>query len=101
MKCSPPLLLGILSFLVVSPVVLGAKPAKDQKTTSTYGCARFDVNGNGVLEAEEKEALIRAFESGDTALKVLDVNNDGKLEESELAAIKLAAPQKGGKKKKK
>jgi hypothetical protein len=30
----------------------------------------------------------------------LDVNNDGKLDEAELAAIKLPTPQKGGKKKK-
>jgi hypothetical protein len=76
-----------------------AKPEKDKKTTSTYGCARFDVDSNGVLDEKEKAALLEAFAGGDTALKALDVNNDGKLDESELAAIKLDSPKKKGKKK--
>jgi hypothetical protein len=100
MNSLPPSTLIPLLALLLLPGSLEAKPPKNQKTTATYGCARFDVNENGVLEADEKEALIRAFQSGDTALKPLDVNNDGKLDEAELAAIKLPTPQKGGKKKK-
>jgi hypothetical protein len=51
------------------------------------------------LDEKEKAALLEAFAGGDTALKALDVNNDGKLDESELAAIKLDSPKKKGKKK--
>jgi hypothetical protein len=76
-----------------------AKPKREVKSAGTYGCARFDVNENGILEEDEKAALIKAFEGGDTALRLLDINNDGKLGESELAAIKLSTPKKEKKRK--
>ena len=76
-----------------------AKPKREVKSTGTYGCARFDVNENGILEEDEKAALIKAFEAGDTALRLLDTNNDGKLGESELAAIKLSSSKKEKKRK--
>lgn len=78
-----------------------AKGKKDQQaSTGTYGVARFDVNENGMFEPSEIEALRKAFEEGDTALKALDTNNDGKLDDAEIAAIKPPAA-KGKKKKKK
>ena len=78
-----------------------AKGKKNPSSSGTYGCAKFDVNENGVLDPEEREALLKAFAEGDTALKALDVNNDGRLDDNELAAIKLPAPAKEKKKKKK
>jgi hypothetical protein len=75
-----------------------AKPKREEGSTGTYGCARFDVNQNGILDEDEKAALLKAFEGGDPALKLLDTNNNGKLDESELGAIKLPAPKKGKKK---
>lgn len=78
--------------------VAEAKPAKATGTKATYGCSRFDLDENGILDEKEKAALREAFESGDTALKLLDTNNNGKLDESEIAAIKLDSKKKKGKK---
>jgi hypothetical protein len=79
-----------------------AKGKKDKQTsTGTYGVARFDVNENGAFEPSEFEALRKAFQEGDTALKALDTNNDGKLDDSEMAAIKPPAAKDQKKKKKK
>ncbi len=91
-------LLTLLALVASGPVSL-AKGKKDKTSTGTFGCAKFDVNENGVLDPEEKKALLEAFAQGDTALKALDVNNDGRLDDSEIAAIKLPAPEKKKKKK--
>jgi hypothetical protein len=93
----------ILPLLVIAAVsvcssTVHAKGKKDQTTTGTYGCAKFDVNENGILDPDEIEALRKAFAEGDTALKPLDVNNDGKLDDAEIAAIKLPQPAKKKKK---
>jgi hypothetical protein len=89
---------GILfSFCCISH----AKPSKDGKSKSTYGCARFDVDQNGVLDEKEKAALLAAFNSGDVVLKTLDTNNNGKLDEAEIAAIRLDSPKKDNEKKRK
>ena len=69
-----------------------AKPKGEERPTFTYGCAKFDVNQNGILDPEEIAELRKAFDAGDTALKPLDVNNDGKLDDKEIAAIKLPKP---------
>lgn len=96
----------ILTLLVVSTLFtltgpVHAKGKKDDQTaTGTYGCAKFDANQNGILDPDEIEALRKAFLEGDTALKPLDVNNDGKLDDAEIAAIKLPQPAKEKKKKK-
>jgi len=79
-----------------------AKGKKDQQaSTGTYGVARFDVNENGMFEPSEIEALRKAFAEGDTALKALDTNNDGKLDDAEIAAIKPPAAKDQKKRKKK
>lgn len=92
-------LLGIC-VLAGSSASVFAKPPKDQKTAGTYGCARFDTNQDGILSEQEKAALIQAFEAGDVALQTLDINNNRKLDESEIAAIKLPTTAKKEKKKK-
>lgn len=89
----------LVTFLGLSSISASAKKKEDSTTTATYGCARFDVNENGVLDPTEIEALRKAFSEGDTALKPLDINNDGKLDDSEVALIKL--PKQGKDKKKK
>lgn len=82
----------LLSLLLLS-LALGSSCAfgkgKDERSTGTYGVARFDVNENGILDPDEIAALRKAFAEGDTALKPLDTNNDGKLDDAEIAAIKL------------
>ncbi len=91
-----------LATLCLSSISSHAKGKKDDRTAgTTYGCAKFDANENGVLDPDEITELRKAFEAGDTALKPLDVNNDGKLDDSEIAAIKLPQPAREKKKKKK
>ncbi len=58
---------------------------------------RFDLNKDHTLDAAEKEALVATFKAGDTDLKVLDTNADGKLDENEIAAIPHGKRAKGGK----
>ena len=91
----------VLSFLLGTTPIAFAKGKKDQRTSGTYGVAKFDVNENGVLDPDEIAALREAFAAGDTALQPLDVNNDGKLDDAEIAAIKLPPAEKKKKKKKK
>jgi len=59
--------------------------------------ARYDTNGNGVLDDSEKEAIKKAFAT-DPDLKKFDTNGDGKLDDTELAAIQPQAPAKKKKK---
>jgi hypothetical protein len=92
-------LLTILAVLLSSEASQ-AKGKKEERSSGTYGCAKFDVNQNGTLEPEERKALLDAFTEGDTALKALDINNDGRLDDGEIAAIKLPAPPKEKKRKK-
>ncbi len=96
-----PLTLFTLVAILFTGHTAEAKGKKDQKSSGTYGCAKFDANENGILDPEERDALLKAFERGETALKALDVNNDGRLDESELAKIVLPAPSKEKKNKKK
>lgn len=100
MKTLPSIIL--LAAVIASPVCVEAKEKKKAPQTSsgTYGCAKFDVNQNGIFEDSEKAEIKKAFDAGETALKALDTNNDGKLDEAELAVVKAPAPPAKEKKKK-
>jgi hypothetical protein len=99
--------------LAVAVFILAAAPAalakgKKDKTPQTVQSevfAKYDKNYNGVLDADEKDALRKDFDADKTGpLKVWDTNKDGKLSDDEIAAIpstKTAdAPAKKGKKNK-
>jgi hypothetical protein len=88
--------------ILISPNAIHAKDKKKAPETSsgTYGCAKFDVNQNGIFEDTEKAEIKKAFDAGETALKALDTNNDGKLDDAELAVVKAPTPPVKGKKKK-
>lgn len=93
-------LLSLLIICWLCPDAAHAKGKKVQRSSGTYGCARFDINENGVFEPEELEAIRKAFNEGDTALKPIDLNNDGKLDDSELALVQAPkSPKKKAKKK--
>ena len=79
---------------LASSAMAADKAAKAEKRQGAF--AKYDKNGNGTLDADEKEAVKSAFGS-DKALKKLDTNGDGKLDDSEISAMK--APKKAGKKK--
>ena len=67
-----------------------ARQAGKQGAQAANLLARFDRNGNGVLDADEKDAVRQLF----VALKAYDTNNDGKLDDSELAKFQVAKRQK-------
>ena len=54
----------------------------------------------GVSRTAGEAEIKKAFDAGETALKALDTNNDGKLDEAELAVVKAPAPPAKEKKKK-
>ncbi len=58
---------------------------------------KYDTDKNGSIDGSEMDALRKAFDADKTGpLKKLDVNNNGTLEDSEIAAIK-GHHGKGGK----
>jgi Ca2+-binding EF-hand superfamily protein len=52
--------------------------------------AKYDKNHNGIIDADEKEAVRKDYAANpDGALKKFDKNRDGKLDDEDLAAIQL------------
>jgi hypothetical protein len=91
----------ILTFLIGAPLTFAKKKDGSETTTgTTYGMERFDLNQNGILEDDEIAAIKKAFAEGDVAAKMLDTNKNGILDDSEIAAIKLPPPPKKKKKNK-
>ena len=84
-----PLLFALLVLGVSTPVFAGKKtkglPPTPVASASTV-MAKYDKNGNGILDDTEKEA-IRSALGRDPDLKRFDKNEDGKLDDAELAAI--------------
>ena len=80
----------VTSLLAIAvPSSHAAKPAKatkkDQKANAAV-IAKYDKNGNGFIDADEVEAIQKAFKT-DPDLKRFDKNGDGKLDETEVSAI--------------
>jgi hypothetical protein len=74
----------------------GKKKHSDQTLNARMILKKYGTNGV-IHPGAESDALRKAFKT-DQRLKPLDTNNDGKLEDREIAAIK--PKHKGGKKKK-
>ncbi|MEI7946320.1 MAG: hypothetical protein WCJ02_06465 [bacterium] len=88
-----------LSILAIALITLVAVPtafAKKGDNTSKVPSdiyAKYDVNKNGVLDADEKAALVKDFDADKTGpLQVLDNNKDGKLTDGEIATISPTKP---------
>ena len=64
------------------------KSAKQANQPTRLNIARFDRNGNGVLDPDEKDAVRKLF----ATLAAFDTNKDGKLDENELAAVQPTKP---------
>jgi EF hand len=59
--------------------------------------AKYDKNGNGIIDGDEKDALRKDFAADPNGeLKQFDLNSDGKLSDGEIAAIKPGAAKTGG-----
>ena len=70
---------------------------KAASTGTTSLLAKYDKNQNGVVDADEKDAVRKDYAaSPDGALKKFDKNADGKLDDEEIAAIKLPSEKKNG-----
>ncbi len=73
-------------------------PTGKGKNTATADLfTKCDKNQNGVLDADEKDAIRKDYAAKpDGDLKKYDKKTDGKLDDEELAAIKPATAKKGG-----
>jgi len=97
---------GVCVLGLVAPTPGFAKGGKNKAgataTTPSDVYAKYDKNGNGALDAEEKEAIKKDFEKDKTGpLKACDTNNDGKLSDEEIAAIPSTKPSDTPKKERK
>jgi hypothetical protein len=79
---------------LASPVFAAGKPGKAAKKQDAF--AKYDKNGNGTIDDDEKDAIKKAFDT-DKSLKKLDTDGNGKLDDKEIEAMK--PHKKGGKKK--
>jgi Ca2+-binding EF-hand superfamily protein len=73
---------------------LGPSPARAAKSDGKKAkiIAKYDKNGNGVIDGDEMEAMRRDYAANpDGELKEFDLNGDGKLDDAEIAAIKPGA----------
>jgi hypothetical protein len=76
-----------------------ATPAEPAAPPYEAAMARFDKDGNGLLNRTERDALRTAFAT-EAPLKPLDSNGDGKLDEGELDRVEDPPKAKGQNKKK-
>ena len=86
---------ALLALAISAPSAFAKKPKADKAGGDAF--SKYDKNGNGTLDADEKEAVKKAF-SSDPELKKYDTNGDGKLDDNEIAAIKPAEMRKKKKK---
>lgn len=94
MKKLTAILAGLCILGLVAPTAsFAAKGKKKEKGGTVDVLGKYDTNSNGSIDGDEKDAVRKAFES-DAALKSLDLNGDGKLDDGELAAIKGAKKKK-------
>ena len=82
-------------FVIAAPAQAG-KGKAGKKGGSSRVLARLDRDHNGTIDGAEAAKAQALY----GALYALDTNHDGQLSESELAAAKIQAGGKGGKKKK-
>lgn len=90
------LTIGLVAFAL--PVQAGAGKGdpekKAKKKAAREALAKYDKNGNGVIDGDEVKAIQGDFKA-DGPLKRFDTNADGKLDTGEVGAIH--AGKKAGK----
>ena len=92
-------LAGVLAMgLAASHPAFAAKADGKKAKKLAALIAKYDKDGNGVIDGDERDALRKDFAANPTGeLAEFDTDHDGKLSDEEIAAIKM--PAAGGKKK--
>jgi EF hand len=91
---------AILGLALPASALAGGGKGKTGNMRPRQILKQFDTNGNGTIDAgAESDALRKAFATN-PRLKFLDTNNDGKLDDSEIAAIQGKGKGHAGKRKK-
>ena len=84
---------GKLSDEEIAAIKPGSGSKKKQTVKDTL--AKYDKNGNGIIDGDEVEALRKDYAANPKGdLKVFDTNSDGKLDDKEIAAIKVTKGKK-------
>ena len=79
------MIVASLGCLAAAPNALAAKA--DGKKAKLI--AKYDKNGNGIIDGEEKDAIRKDYAANPNGeLKAYDKDGDGKLSDEEIAAIK-------------
>ena len=81
--------------------IAAIKPPTGKGKAASTGIAdfftKYDKNHNGVIDADEKDAVRKDYAaSPEGPLKKFDLNRDGKLDDKEIAAIKLPTGKAAG-----
>jgi Ca2+-binding EF-hand superfamily protein len=86
---------ALLAILFAVPADAAKRNREDRMAGRMMG--RFDANKDGSIDTSEAERVRKAFD----ALKALDIDNDGKLSDTEITAAKVVVRKGGGKRKQK
>ncbi len=87
------IVLAACAVALAAPLADAAKGDRTKKkntpqTVPSDAYAQYDKNGNGILDADEKDAMRKALAAEPNGLlKAYDTNGDGKLSDEEIAAI--------------
>jgi hypothetical protein len=86
-------ILAMAMLAIVAAPNAFAKKGDKTPTVPSDIYAKYDINKNGTLDADEKAALVKDFDADKTGpLKALDNNGDGKLTDGEIATISATKP---------
>ena len=80
---------GILTLALPASVLAGGNPDKKAAKKAVKAVlAEYDKNNNGIIDGDEVDAVKKAYEADPNGpLKRFDTNADGKLDDTEIAAI--------------
>ena len=89
---------GLLALALPSSVLAGGGTDKGAKKAMKDLMAQYDKDGTGSIDGEEVEAIKKAYAADPNgALKQFDTNADGKLDDTEIAAIHAGKGKKKNK----
>ena len=90
---------GLLALVLPASVLAGGNPDKKAaKKAMKDIMAQYDKDNNGVIDGDEVDAVKKAYLADPNGpLKQFDTNGDGKLDDTEIAAIHAGKGKKKNK----